>query len=464
MMSPEMHMPGRKQALVRLLFACAALYLGLAGCATTPHPASPGAQSPALFLDAPRTVGQAVPLSDVPLMEPADRTRLLEDALEHVFAPWNPAPVPRPADEAFWGVKAFGSKQGYAENLLPYPRERWDRLVARQDMTTYPSMAVPAIITRNTAQRVLPSNRPFFLDPALPGEGFPFDYFQNSALWIGTPALITHSSPDGAWVFVETGFSFGWVRREDTALVDEEFRVRYRRGAMAAILRDETTLKADGDYLGQAHIGAVFPLHSRDGDTLKVMVPLRDAFGRAKIGLASLTREQAAPLPLPLTSREVARLADAMAGQLYGWGGMFENRDCSATMRDLFLPLGIWLPRNSSRQARQAGDVFEFDGMTAREKVLAIGTLGRPFVSLIWMRGHIGLYLGKDSRGEPLMLHNVWGLRTSLPSGAEGRALIGRLVITTLRPGTGRDDVNPDAFLDRVGGMTILAPAAPRTP
>jgi len=25
------------------------------------------------------------------------------------------------------------------------------------------------------------SNRPFFLDPARPGEGFPFDYFQNTA-------------------------------------------------------------------------------------------------------------------------------------------------------------------------------------------------------------------------------------------------------------------------------------------
>ena len=459
-----MHMTGMTRHLAGLLFACVALTLAFTGCATTPEPAAPEGQTPAVILDTPRTIGQAVPLSDVPLMESADRARLLEEALEHVFAPWNPAPVVRPSEEAFWGVEAFCKKQGFAENLQPYPQERWDRLVARQDMTAYPSMAVPAIITRNTAQRVLPSNRPFFLDPALPGEGFPFDYFQNSALWLGTPALVTHSSTDGAWVFVETGFSFGWVRREDTALVDEEFMARYRRDAMAAILRDETTLKTGEAYLGQAHIGALFPLHSRDENTLKVMVPLRDTCGRAKIGLATLTREQAAPLPLPLTSREVARLADAMSDQLYGWGGMFENRDCSATMRDLFLPFGIWLPRNSSRQAHQGGTVLEFGGMNALEKRQAIGAQGRPFTSLIWMPGHIGLYLGKNSRGEPLMLHNAWGLRTTLPEGAEGRAIIGRLVITTLHPGAGRDDVKPEAFLDRVGGMTFLAPSARRMP
>jgi hypothetical protein len=72
------------------------------------------------------------------------------------------------------------------------------------------------------------------------------------------------------------------------------------------------------------------------------------------------------------------------------------------------------------------------------------------------MPGHIGLYLGTDSRGEPLLLRNIWGVRTVLPDGGTGRAVIGRLAISTLRPGEDRPDVRWDAFLDRIRGMAVL--------
>ena len=75
--------------------------------------------------------------------------------------------------------------------------------MASLQRNSYPSLARPAITVRNTACRVFPTARPFFLDPGRAGEGFPFDYFQNSALWAGTPLLVTHVSLDGAWFFVE---------------------------------------------------------------------------------------------------------------------------------------------------------------------------------------------------------------------------------------------------------------------
>lgn len=450
--------------------AVAAMVLAaMAGCAARQAPpvqeppAPPVTEIPSLpeavpevLLHVPQRVDQAVPLSDVPLLGLEEQVVLHEKALERFFAPWSLQKTSIPAREAFWGTTAFGSRQGYAENLQPYPKERWAGLVALQDMAAYPSMAAAAIVTRNTSVRVLPSNRPFFLNPALPGEGFPFDYFQNSALWLGTPVFLSHASLDRSWLFVETAFTSGWVRREDVALTDETFRSRYRTRVMAAVLKDDTPLAEAGRYLGQAHIGAIFPLHSRTGQNLVVTVPLRDADGRAQMGLASLGPQQAAAMPLPPTSRAVAGLADAMAGQLYGWGGMFENRDCSSTMRDLFLPFGIWLPRNSSQQARQGEQTVSLEGLQAEEKLAAIRIQGKPFLTLIAMPGHIGLYLGTDSRGEPLLLHNIWGVRTVLPDGGEGRAVIGRLAISTLRPGEYRPDVREGAFLDRIRGLTVL--------
>ena len=460
----------KRRAGTWLWCVCVALSLSVfSGCAGKPVPATPAVPvpvqtevpaqpepAPEVALDVPQRVGLAVPLADTPLLEMAELVVLHERALERFYAPWSQKKASLPPDEAFWGTAAYGTKQGFAENLRPFPRERWERLVVLQDMEAYPSMAAPAIVTRNTALRVLPSNRPFFLDPSLPGEGFPFDYFQNTAIWLGTPIFVSHASRDRAWLYVETAFSSGWIRCEDVAMTDETFRSQYRRRVMAALLGDDTPLMDAQRFLGQGHIGAIFPLHSRRGPELTVMVPLRDSDGMARTGLATLGPLQAAPMPLPLTSRSVAGLADAMAGQLYGWGGMFENRDCSSTLRDLFLPFGIWLPRNSSQQARQGGTLIELDGMAAEEKLRTIRSRGAPFVSLLWMPGHIGLYLGTNHRGDPLMLHNIWGIRTTTPGGGEGRAVIGRLVISTLRPGEERPDVKQGSFLDRVRGLTIL--------
>ena len=165
--------------------------------------------------------------------------------------------------------------------------------------------------------------------------------------------------------------------------------------------------------------------------------------------------QQAGITPFPLTSRNIASLADAMAGQQYGWGGLFENRDCSSTVRDLFMNFGIWLPRNSGQQIKQGGFV-SLEGLDADTKTSVIRERAVPFLSLIGMRGHIGLYLGTSVVGEPLMLHNVWGVRTMLPGGGEGRAILGRLVITTLRPGESRPDVKPGLFLYWIIGFTNL--------
>ncbi len=409
-----------------------------------------------IALDVPQRIAQAVSVSDRQLLAPAEQTALYRSALERFFAPWRQIRASLSATEISWAVRSLGSKQGYAENLQPYPQDRWVHVVALQDLANYPSMSRPAITVRNTALRALPSTRPFFLDPSRPGEGFPFDYFQNTALWMGTPVFITHASLDRAWYYVETAFVNGWLRSEDVALADKRFCTQYESSDMVALRRDEVSLLGQGMFLGQTHIGAMFPLHRRSGHAFTVRVPVRTGSGQARMIPAEVGYPQASLMPLPFTSRVVAELADAMFGQLYGWGGMFENRDCSSSMRDLFLPFGIWLPRNSAQQARTGGEHISLEGMDVRSKLSVIRARGVPFASLIWLPGHIGLYLGTDDLGEPLMLHNLWGVRTTLPDGGEGRAVIGRLVISTLRPGEEREDVRRGAFLEKVRGLTLI--------
>jgi hypothetical protein len=409
-----------------------------------------------LTFNNPQLVCAAVPLSNNPLLEESEQQRLYFQALKHFFAPWKMTQTSFTTEQAFWGVRGLGSKQGYAENLQPYPRDRWERIVALQNMSAFPSLAQAGIVTRNTALRVLPSLRPFFLDPSKPGEGFPFDHFQASALWLGTPVLICHISTDKAWYFVETAFASGWVRVEDIALAQKEFCTDYESQNMAAILLDETSFLSGNRLLGQTHIGAIFPLVHQKNNMFTIKVPTQNSSGQAHINLVGLNVLQAAPMPLSMTSKNIAMLADAMSGQLYGWGGMFENRDCSSTMRDLFLPFGIWLPRNSAYQAQKGGKFISLEGLNPEQKLATIHNQGRPLASLLWLPGHIGLYLGADRHKEPLILHNMWGVRTIGADGREGRVIAGKLVISTLRPGENRADVQKDSFLGRIRGLTLL--------
>lgn len=396
--------------------------------------------------------------ADTPLVDAAVQAGLDRNYDERFFRPWTLRAATLPVGEAFWGIASYGGRQGYGENLQPLDATYWQGLVAALQADRYPSLARPAITVRNTACRVFPTQRPFFLDPALPGEGFPFDYFQNSALWAGTPLLVTHVSADGAWYFAEAGFVSGWLAADAVAWVGEEFASAYRTGRYAALLDDNLTLRDEaGEFLVQSHLGALFPVAGEGADGLLLLVPQRDADGAAVLRSARIAAGTAALKPLPLTPRWIAGLADRMIGQPYGWGGLFEDRDCSATMRDLFTPFGVWLPRNSAEQARRGGKFRDLSALAVAEKRSLLLQEGVPFYTLISFKGHIGLYLGPDpASGEPLLLHNFWGVRTRDWRGREGREVVGRLAVTTLRPGEERRDVAADRFYSRVLGMTVL--------
>ncbi len=402
--------------------------------------------------------------AQAPLVAPERQAELNADFDRHFFAPWQPDSVPGPAAEVFWGVRGYNAKAGFAENLLPWQPERWNRLVAAQQMESYPSLARPAITVRNVSFRVFPTARPFFLNPARPGEGFPFDYFQNSAVWAGTPLLVTHRSADGVWLLAESGFAGGWLPADAVAWAETGFRATYQNGHYAALLRDEVTLRdGAGNPLLQTHLGAIFPVTECGEGRCRLLVPLRDQGGEAVLREALAPANDAALKPLPLNPAGLAAIGNGLLGQPYGWGGLFEDRDCSATLRDLFTPFGLWLPRNSAAQAHSGNALRDLSGLSAGEKRALILADGIPFYTLVWLKGHIGLYLGADrTSGEPLLLHNLWGVRTSDATGREGRALIGRLVVTSLHPGEERSDVREDAFLDRVRGIRILPGFVPR--
>ncbi|SUH36752.1 NLP/P60 domain-containing protein [Salmonella enterica subsp. enterica] len=74
---------------------------------------------------------------------------------------------------------------------------------------------------------------------------------------------------------------------------------------------------------------------------------------RLSIGLAK--RNEFTAMPWKMTPENIAVLMKAMHGAPYGWGNFNFYNDCSAEVRSLLMPFGIFLPRHSSAQVESAG-------------------------------------------------------------------------------------------------------------
>ena len=91
------------------------------------------------------------------------------------------------------------------ENHKLATKDWFDKQIINSNFDDYNTLTKKAIMLKNTNIRVLPTNSPMFYDPTQPGEGFPFDYNQNSAIKINTPIMVSHLSKDRAWAYVESG-------------------------------------------------------------------------------------------------------------------------------------------------------------------------------------------------------------------------------------------------------------------
>jgi len=369
------------------------------------------------------------------------------------FGPWQqtvPAVTARELARRF-----DNGPQGFTEDAQPWTREAWDRMRANANLKSYPHTAQAAITIRHSSMRELPTLRARMVKPRAFGRDNPFDMFQYSTLFLGTPLYAAHISADGLWRFVESPIASGWMPAEDVALVDAAFMAQYRIGRYAAIIRDDLPLVTEAGVIGHTHVGAVYPLHKDSPQGVTVLAPTRGAQEQAVIATASFAPDQAKAKPLPLNPAWLARIGNQMMGQPYGWGGLYAWRDCSSTIRDLFAPFGIWLPRNSAAQGR-SGSLISLEDLEDADKERLIKTLGTPFMSLLWMRGHIMLYLGQY-RNESVVFHNIWGLRVVENGDDDARHVLGRAVASSLRIGRELPGRKAGAsLLERVGAIATL--------
>jgi hypothetical protein len=348
-----------------------------------------------------------------------------------------------------WQFKLYMNSDGFGENLQPLEAWHLDKITSESNFEDFGKVNKKAVSATHLDLRVFPTNRPYFKNPLLAGEGYPFDYFQNSTVFIGEPIVVSHYSRDGGWAYVFSSYASGWIRVNELIFVDDDQALKLEESKRVFVIKDAKSLFFEnGAFAFESKIGSSFAFVGDDGKNYGVLAPHH---GKMQVLLIPKSISSVGYLDFS----KIGSVARDISRTNYGWGGYAEQRDCSSTLRDIFAPFGVWLPRNSYEQS-MVGQIYDLKKMSDLEKVETIKKYAIPFKTLLYKAGHIMLYVGEHN-GDIVIFHNVWGIKTIDAKGQEGRVVIGGVVLSSLQLGKELPEYNSDKeILKNLTSMNTL--------
>lgn len=312
------------------------------------------------------------------------------------------------------------------------------------------------LIVRYTDQRAFPTTAPLYAKK----HDRDFDELQNSALDIGAPVAVVHTTSDRKWYYVIDQLNAGWVPAEAVALCTlEELKQFTDAEPFAVVTRAKGELFLDSVmrvYYDYARMGVRLPFQGKRTDGIaEILLPLRGEDGTLSEQTGYIREEDVHEGYLPYTPRTIMRQAFELINTPYGWGGMYGEQDCSRFVQELFATVGIFFPRNSSKQSQVGHLLGEYsDGAAKKVKLDILSGEAIGGCTLLYLRGHIMLFLGTID-GTPYAIHSTWGYRQPKWWGDRVR-VINRVAVTTLSLGEGS---KKGSYLERLRSVRVIAPA-----
>lgn len=383
-------------------------------------------------------------LHDLPSLHPN-----LKNFNARFFMPWHIGSLKMDKEKAAWANSVFQKKGKYfAENKRPWEEQEIEAIIENTNFANFNKEKIYAITTGQTQVRNLPSLRPFFKDPKLAGEGFAFDYLQNTLLHVNEPIFISHFSKDRAWAFIQSQVSTGWIPVDSFKILNAKEQTRFFQSSFLLITKDDTPLyDLVGNYALHVKLGALFPIIDEQKEFFVSYI-----YKDKKI-LIKIPKDISSRFPLTFNEKNVAMITNQLLNEKYGWGGFMNNRDCSAMTRDYFLSFGKWLPRNSFSQSK-TGEYISLEGLSDEKKEKVLQKFAIPFESLLYLHGHIMLYIGTQN-GKSMVMHNTWGIAVE-KEGKEQRDIIGKAIVSDLYLGENQNNIIEKSLLiKRLKGFVI---------
>ncbi len=374
----------------------------------------------------------------VTAMSPKKQHKLDKEYNKRYFSPWSLKRVDKTSAQITWPFRAVSKQIIYNSNHKVIKKSTYRQWMQNSNYKSLNSVAKYAITTRHCNLHAFPMSRAFYRNPKKAGEGFPFDYNQNSSYHINTPLFLSHYSLDKKWAFVRGSTAYGWIHISSIAIVDKKFIKQFKNDDYSIVVKDNLKLKSDAKPLSIVKIGSIFPrteytILNKEKQKIKkkgYLFATRMSNGKAKLNVASTSNPYIlAKKPIAFTAHNVAMITEQFYNEPYGWGGLLETRDCSSMTKDYLSVFGMFVRRNSGKQAKD-GKYTNIKGYKKSQKKSRIISKAKPFRSLLFVPGHIVLYLG-EYKNEPVIMHTYWGVRLKDKS----KYILARTVITTTEPG-----------------------------
>ena len=98
-------------------------------------------------------------------------------------------------NDAFWAFNVYKpseKRKYFGSNFRQIPQSWFHAQKENANFAGFLQISAYALTSANTAVRNFPTDEPIFLNPQTPGEGYPFDYLQESTLSIAHPLFVSH--------------------------------------------------------------------------------------------------------------------------------------------------------------------------------------------------------------------------------------------------------------------------------
>lgn len=262
-----------------------------------------------------------------------------------------------------------------------------------------------------------------------------FDQVQFTLIKLWTPVTIFHTTRDGAWSYIQAPYVRGWVKSKDIAIFSSRDDLKHyvKSNQFLVVLGESIPVYEDSAlqaFYQRPSMGSIIPLKKKSEAGYEVWMPTRNADGKVNLQTAYIDSKSDVSTEFPaFTQANIIRQAFKLLGARYGWGGMYDGRDCSGFTHDVFLSMGLEMPRDSKQQAfvgTQLGHYSPFEDQGDKAAALRSGGAG---LTLLRMPLHLMLYLGEEN-GNFYVIHSTWAERISMTSDEKNR--INQVVVSDL--------------------------------
>lgn len=263
-----------------------------------------------------------------------------------------------------------------------------------------------------------------------------FDMLQYSKLKTWIPMAVYHITRDGAWAYVQSTYVRGWIKTNDIAIFDSSEQLK------SYVVRERNYLIVTGNEIpvfsnpglkevrAQASMGTHFPIQGETDRYYESLLPVHGKGGAVVFQKIYINKaSDVFKGRIPYTQRNIIRQAFKLLGARYGWGSLYDGRDCSGFTFDVFTSMGVEIPRNSNDQGVIGTFLNHFEPFESEQQKTATLAVATEGITLIRMPKHIMLYLGQID-GLHYVIHSTWAERYSMADDSKNR--INQVVVSDL--------------------------------